>query len=143
MLTREDYKLILSTTKDDLLVAYMMLMEAEVFKQEPRFRSGAFRMCKRMPTKQLELVEILRLILVFTEFTKDTLEYIGFDNECIEAAGCLGDADSRVSFDSKMKEIKGNLLSSKVFISERLGSLENKTDTKESIVNAIIELVNS
>jgi len=143
MLTKEDYKLILDTTKDDLLVAYMMLMEAKVFKQDPRYRGGAFRRCKRMPTKQLELVEILRFTLVFTEFTKDTLEYIGFDKECVEAADCLGDADSKVSFDSKMKEIKGNLLASKVFISERLSSLENETDTKESIVNAIVELVNS
>ena len=143
MLTKEDYKLILSTTKDDLLVAYMMLMEAEVFKRTPRFRGGAFRRCKRMPTKQLEIVEILRLTLVFTEFTKDTLEYIGFDEKCVESAYCLGDAESKVSFDSKMKEIKGNLLASKVFISERLSSLENKTDTKESIVYAIIELVNS
>lgn len=141
MLTKDDYRAILGTTEDELLVSYMVLINSEGLQQLPKLRNVTIDWCKRMPTKQMELVEVLKNILIFTDYTVDDLDYIGLNSDSCVAANIL----SRRKDDSteSLELVKGNRLATIVFLAERLDSLDNASETKESVIETIAKLMNS
>ena len=141
MLTKDDYRAILRETDDELLVAYMILINSEELQRLPKLCNVTIGWCKRMPTKQMELIEVLKNTLIFTDYSIDDLDYIGFNSDSCVAADILG----RHKNDSaeSLKTINGNCLATIVFLAEQLDSLDNTSETKESVIETIAKLMNA
>ena len=141
MLTKDDYRAILRATDDELLVAYMILINSEEIQRLPKLCNVTIGWCKRMPTKQMELIEVLKNTLIFTDYSIDDLDYIGFNSDSCVAADIL----SRHKNDSveSLKTINGNCLATIVFLAEQLDLLDSTSETEESVIETIAKLVNA
>lgn len=141
MLTKDDYRAILRATNDDLLVAYMILINSEELQRLPKLCNVTIGWCKRMPTKQMELIEVLKNTLIFTDYSIDDLDYIGLNSDSCVAADIL----SRRKDDSQesLELVKVNRLATIVFLAEQLDSLDNTSETKESVIETIAKLMNA
>lgn len=89
----------------------------------------------------MELIEVLNNTLIFTDYSIYDLDYIGFNSDSCVAADIL----SRHKNDSaeSLKTINGNCLATIVFLAEQLDSLDNTSETKESVIETIAKLMSA